>query len=553
MHLKISPRLYQQLFILWAVIFFTAPSFAGLGPHQVLVIYDQDHPESIAIAEHYAAMRDIPLENFCPVQVQEMTGRQIPWAQFTSYWRPQLQTCIDSHNYDVLWAFALSSHLPHRVALPTLNHSVSLVAALQTFFLTQDDTIFAPIAHSAANGVLSPFWQNPTFVGTENPAADFEIRSPGDTTYNATSSMVRSLILPQKQLMTVTTSDFEGALSFAYHLEGFTHTDGMALVDNAIAGENESVHTGIFAGMRGLSEPRQIRDPETEFLTSVLAQKGKEALFLQAHDGSLLPEKLTGFFTGAQYIHDTFPFLDFHPAAMADNVTSYGAVDANWICSDTGCPENEVQTAIGHLIALGASQVHGTVDEPLNNSFPNAGAYYLYDAGYTAAESWFYNQPFLFWQNAYWGDGLAAPFCERPRIEITTIDDTVVFEATHSKGVSWLGIFRAGQKVSEVNKETLSIKNEELGEGYFLIVAQAQSHEDSHAGLDVSAQLNHSSPMGWIYVDISEFVLDTSSPIEPKQIGGCQCHAKAKNTKEPWLLGSLFLMFFALRRQRKRD
>ena len=66
---------------------------------------------------------------------------------------------------------------------------------------------------------------------------------------------------------------------------------------------------------------------------------------------------------------------------------------------------------IGHLIALGASQVHGTVAEPLNNSFPSAGAFYLYDAGYTASESWLYNQPYLFWQNAYWGDGLAAPFC----------------------------------------------------------------------------------------------------------------------------------------------
>ena len=549
MHLKNRYILYTQLFILWAVITVSAPSFGGLGPHQILVVYDDNNTESIAIAEHYAAMRDVPLQNLCPLQVQEMSGRQIPWEQFSSYWRPQLRSCIESHNYEAVWAFALSSHLPHRVALQTTNHSISMVAALQIFFLTQEGAVFAPDTHGVRNGVILATWQNPAFVGTENPAVDFETRVAGDITYNATSSMVRSLILPQQQLMTVETADFEGGLSLAYHLEGLTHADGMALIENALAGETESVHIGTFVGMRGVSEPRQIRDPETEFLTNVLNKKGKDTLFLQEHDGSQLPENLTGFFTGAQYIHDTFPFLDFHPAAMADNVTSFGAVDANWVCSDTGCPENEVQTAIGHLIALGASQVHGTVDEPLNNSFPNAGAYYLYDAGYTAAESWFYNQPFLFWQNAYWGDGLAAPFSERPRIKITTMEDTVVFEASHSKGISWVGIFKAGQKIYEINKETLSIKKNDLGEGHILVVAQAQPYEENHAGLYVSAQLNHSSPMGWIYVDAAEFTQAMSVTVEPQKNGGCQCDAKGKNKRDFRLLGFLFFAFFALTRK----
>jgi hypothetical protein len=548
--LKIKNSHWVWHALLLTLSFAAWPSYSGLGPHQVILVYDQEVPQSVEIAQTYAALRDIPSSHLCPVQVQEMSGRQIAWERFEDYWRPTIAACVNRHTYETVWAFALSSHLPHRVALLTDGHSLSMTAALQSFFLNEEGAPFVPQAHALAGDTLFPAWPNPSFVGNVNPTTDFEERETGDTNYNATSSLVRSLLLPSTDSLFIATDDFSGQLSFAFHLEGLQHADGMALLENAIAGEVIALEERAFVGMRGVSDARQVRDPETQFLAKVLDQKGRTAQFISEHDGALLPENIVGFFTGAQWIHDVFPFLDLHPAAMVDNVTSYGAVDANWVCTDDGCPENEVQTAIGHLIALGASQVHGTVDEPLNNSFPNAGAYYLYDAGYTAAESWLYNQPYLLWQNAYWGDGLAAPFSERPVIQITTQNATVTITATHSLGIEWMGLFEEGEKVNETDLETLIIAKEALGTGGLLVVAQAQAFEERHDGLKVSAQVNRSHPMGW-----KRFEKETLSWKEPPSstlldAKGCQCRSGAHSGT--WVGGVLFFALCFYARQRKR-
>ena len=225
---------------------------------------------------------------------------------------------------------------------------------------------------------------------------------------------------------------------------------------------------------------------------------------------------------------------------MADNLTSYGAVPANWVCSDEACPENESQTAIGHLIALGASQVHGTVDEPLNNSFPNMGAYYLYDAGYTAAESWFYNQPYLFWQNAYWGDGLAAPFAQRPRLELEGTASQLRVKAEHEAGITWMGAFQGGLLVQESSDDILEMDWAILGEADLLLVAQADVFEDRHDGLKVPAQTNASRPMGWL--GIAETDWQELIPEDAQEAKSCGCNATPKTT----LPFSLFLWAAAL-------
>ena len=78
------------------------------------------------------------------------------------------------------------------------------------------------------------------------------------------------------------------------------------------------------------------------------------------------------------------------------------------------CPASEAQTAIARYVRAGATGVHGAVNEPLNNVFPNAGALLLYTFGYSLGESWFYAQRFLYWQNLHLGDPLATPYGTRP-------------------------------------------------------------------------------------------------------------------------------------------
>ena len=508
------------LCLVWTL---SAPSQAGLGPHQVLLVYDSENLQSTEIANHYASLRQIPQPNLCPLTLGEVEDKTISMAVFNETWVTSLQSCLDDLAPQEMWAFALSSHLPHRVALETENHRVSLVALLQAFFLTHEGKRFIPAAHPLEGGIRLPSVRNPLFVGTENPVPDFAWRSSGDVNYNATSTLVRGLLLPGEARFAVDTESFSGSLAVAFHLEGMRHADSLSLLENAIVGEVSEPANAKWVAMRGVSEARQVRDPEAHFLAGVLNDKGRASEFISTHDGTLLPNNLVGFFTGTELLHDVLAHLDFHPAAMADNLTSYGAVPANWECSEEACPKDEVQTAVGHLIALGASQVHGTVDEPLNNSFPNMGAYYLYDAGYTAAESWLYNQPYLFWQNAYWGDGLAAPFAQRPQVDFELVGEELKVTAEHDAGITWLGVFQNGKLVQETQQATLELNVKELDQEDLLLVAQADVFEERHDGLKVPAQINVSGPMGWVQISDKDWAETVTHREEASS--GCDCHS----------------------------
>ncbi|MBL90641.1 MAG: hypothetical protein CMH56_02365 [Myxococcales bacterium] len=524
------------LFWAWAI---ATPGQAGLGPHQVLLVYDAEHPQSIEVANRYATLRQIPTAHFCPIILGDLENKTISMAAFMENWVPSLEGCLEGLSPQDVWAFALSSHLPHRVVLANETHRVSLVSLLQTFFLSHEGERFMPSAHLMEDNVQLPTVRNPLFVGTENPVPDFAWRSLGDENYNATSTLVRSLLLPGNADFVANTESFSGQMSVAFHLEGMRHVDSLSLLENALAGETAEPVSAKWVAMRGVSEARQVRDPEANFLADVLTAKGRASEFISTHDGALLPDNLVGFFTGAELLHDVLPQLNFHPAAMVDNVTSYGAVPANWQCSDEGCPENEIQTAIGHFIALGASQVHGTVDEPLNNSFPNMGAYFLYDAGYTAAESWFYNQPYLFWQNAYWGDGLAAPFAQRPTVTYAPKGASLLVTAEHGAGITWLAAFQDGQLVQETTQSTLELQINELGAGEVLLVAQADVFESRHEGLKVSAQINASGPMGWLQITEQDWIF-SASQTEPKT-PGCDCRS-SNAASAPLTLLYLFVL-----------
>ena len=99
-------------------------------------------------------------------------------------------------------------------------------------------------------------------------------------------------------------------------------------------------------------------------------------------------------------------------------------------------------TLRNRFIRAGATGAHGTVNEPLNNVFPNAGVYLHYTFGYSLGESWLYNQRFLYWQNIYLGDPLASPYAERPEVTIAggagtlSAGKAIEVKASHAAGVA---------------------------------------------------------------------------------------------------------------------
>ena len=167
-------------------------------------------------------------------------------------------------------------------------------------------------------------------------------------------------------------------------------------------------------------EARGARDPECEFLTRQLAQDGLPARWLSPFDGQLANQEVAALFTGTTSLQDGIDENIWVPGAVACNLTSYGAVPANFHCSADGltCPENESQTSIARFVRAGATAAHGTAAEPLNNTFPNAGALLLYSAGYNLAESFLFSQRYLYWQNVLLGDPLVTPYATRPQVSV---------------------------------------------------------------------------------------------------------------------------------------
>ena len=160
--------------------------------------------------------------------------------------------------------------------------------------------------------------------------------------------------------------------------------------------------------MEGADSARAARDPECEYATRMLSAAGFNAEYLGPHDSALSGRTVGAYLTGAANLRGAIDGLEYAPGALTDNITSYGALPRNWFCDVTGesCPENEAQTAIARFVRAGATGAQGTVAEPYNFAFPNAGLLLLYTFGYNLGESYLFNQKYLYWMNTVVGDPL---------------------------------------------------------------------------------------------------------------------------------------------------
>ena len=72
---------------------------AGLGPDDVIVLYNADDPEALATAQHYADARDIPSEQLCAITGVDPAAREVAFADFDSQIRTPFEACRDALRY----------------------------------------------------------------------------------------------------------------------------------------------------------------------------------------------------------------------------------------------------------------------------------------------------------------------------------------------------------------------------------------------------------------------------------------------------------------------
>jgi hypothetical protein len=518
-----------------AAVLVTSNALAGGGPMNVMVLYNAGVPDAITVAQHYAAVRSLPAGHLCAVtgftEVDAgftVASTTVDVATFQSMIQAPLDACIAALPEPQLIDYVvLVRGLPYLVTLPSYG------ASLQAMIQVRHAKVVASGSDLAGQGqpadteasVANPFGPS----GFTDYSSDYTISNPYESWYENASAIVRATTQPPAfHSAEATTGDAyvftpvdggsnisvtAGAYDFSNEnlvivsaLDGFDYTDATNLVDRAAASDG-TFPTAEVMCMQGSDSARAARDPECEFATRMLKGAGLNGAFVTPFNASLSGLTVASYFTGTAGLTGAIAGNTFVPGAIASNLTSFGAAPSNFFCDSTGtmCPAAENQTSIARFVRAGATGVDGTVEEPENNVFPNAGALLLYTFGYSMGESYFYNQRFLYWQNIYLGDPLATPYATRPTVTIEGSltahprNTSIVVKATHPAGIQTIDLYVGGAQVAQVNGDTLSyMPTQAVGAKLDAIaVAVANNVPVTRTGWPQPAQKPQPDVQGW--------------------------------------------------------
>ncbi|MEQ1507023.1 MAG: hypothetical protein ABMB14_32650, partial [Myxococcota bacterium] len=430
-------------------------AFGGLGPMDVVVVYNAEDPDAVEVADAYRAARSVPAAQACGLTGIDPAVAQIDVPTFEASVRDPVEACLAAlPDPDEIDAMVTVRGLPYVVTLPT--YVVGLEAALQVGRGTGPAGEIFGTPQLDAAGYAQASVPNPAFVGGYCAPGDLALSNPYAGWYASTCALQALDLLPlgfdRRDPHATGSYDLTGSLFVVTRLDGFDHADALALIDRGVAADG-AFPTAPVVCMAAADEARGARDPECELATRRLAEAGVPATWIAPYDPALSGIAVSAYFTGSADLRGAIDGVDYAPGAIVDNLTSYGAVPQNFVCDEaTGtCPASESQTSIARFVRAGATGVHGTVAEPLNNPFPTAGALVLYTAGYTLGESYLYAEQFLYWQNLVLGDPLTAPFAHRPVVTIPATapaGGVLTVAASHPDGVDGIAVYVDGVAVS---------------------------------------------------------------------------------------------------------
>jgi len=442
------------------MIWLGALAHAGIGPTHTLVLVDGEDPDAMEVATAYAEARELPEGHVCAVSGVP-DGDVIDLDAFREV-RDVLEVCRaalpDPEAIDVL---VTVRGLPYLVQLG--EGQVGFEAALQVGAGT-DPSGSAILGRDQLRLDDPPAFAasvpNPAYVGGFCEPRDLTLERGTGPAYRATCTLTREKRLPRTFRRSANHGlagfDLSDELTIVARLDGFDYADARDLVDRGVQADG-AFPTGAFLCMEGADPARGARDPECEFAIRKLEEIGANAEWVAPFDGALEGREVVAYFTGASILRDAIDGHTYAPGAIVDNLTSFGAVPRNFVCDDATCPANESQTSIARFVRAGATGVHGTVAEPLNNSFPDAAAMVLYHEGYSLGESFLYAQEYLYWFNLVLGDPLATPFAARPEVTIAdpVAGEDLVVTATHPDGVGTLVLYVDDRVVARTEGDTL--------------------------------------------------------------------------------------------------
>lgn len=392
--LRSDERVRKATLSLVCTLLFASSASATPGPDTTVVIGNANVPESVALAERYAAARSLPSGQVCLLDVPDV--EDIDLADYEAMFLAPLRDCLDrtSGTLDRIEAALLIRGVPLRVNIPvgSETRTVSLAAALN---LWNSNQLGVPLLGQAP-GMVADCGGTPCYAAVwRNPYRGFPFESGW--------SVERDGIDWRPILVTM--------------LHGRSYEDAESLLDSALAAEAAAPPTGEMLFMEGRDPARGALDVQYDRVILELTTRGFLATRVP-FDADLTGRTLSSFVTGSAAIGTTIEGNTYRPGTLVDNLTSFGAVPQNF-----RDPPEESQVSIARWVAMGVAGVHGTVAEPLNNVFPNRFFLVAYVDGATLAEAYFGVMPNVYWMNLVLGDPMTAPHAVRPELSVTGVSE----------------------------------------------------------------------------------------------------------------------------------
>ena len=200
---------------------------AGGGPMNVMVLYNADDPNAVAVAQYYGAARSLPEAHLCGVSGVDPTLRTIDFVEFQSLIHTTLSLCLqgESHGSEIDYLVVVRG-LPYRVSLPNGEFFTSLSAMLQVHEAerTSDSSPLAGQPQHYDQYYQASFG-NPSYVGGFCQAGDLLVTNQYSGWYETACGIVRETDHPPSHRRAAagmaTGIDYAGHLFVVTRLDGF--------------------------------------------------------------------------------------------------------------------------------------------------------------------------------------------------------------------------------------------------------------------------------------------------------------------------------------------
>ena len=402
----------------------------------VVVVFNQNLPESEAVARHYAAKRRIPKDR--------ILGLDLPDKETVSraVFQKKLQLPLAAIFRKRAW-FEFED-----AAKETAGESVPQVKKSSIRYLTLCYGV--PLRIQADRTIQEEGMEElPPETRRNEAAVDSELATLSNPSklygwrpnlvYGATNSLA---IRPENGVLMVA------------RLDGPSPQIAKRLVDKAVDAEQNGLWGRAYFDLRGLESGEYKRGDDWIAHAAALSRHLGFETYEDRNPGTFpatLPISHAALYAGWYDANVSGPFLrekvEFMPGAIAYHLHSYSALTVR----------SKTKRWVGPLLEAGATATMGCVYEPYLDLSPHLHAFFerLF-RGFSFGEAAYASQPALSWQTTVVGDPLYRPFANLPALQAK-------LQRENSPLIEWLILLNINRAIaSQISIDQIfeSIKND---------------------------------------------------------------------------------------------